>query len=75
MKRGLIVPLPKPGKDPTYKDQNRGITLVPVIYKVFENILIDREKEWFEELNVIDDIYTVIQLKAEAKLHTNKNGK
>ena len=37
-KRGLIVSIPKAGKNPVIKDNNRGIALVPVIYKVIEKL-------------------------------------
>ena len=39
-KRGLIVPIPKPGKDSSSKDNNRGITLLTVIYKLFDSCYI-----------------------------------
>ena len=38
-KRGLIVPIPKPRQNPIIPDNNRGITLLPVLYKLFETIL------------------------------------
>ena len=36
MKKGLLCPLPKPGKDPAIKDCNRGITLLSTLYKLLE---------------------------------------
>ena len=47
LKRGLIVPIPKAQKDRTIKNNNRGITLLPVIYKLLERIILRREKDWF----------------------------
>ena len=35
LKRGLLVPIPKPNKDSTVKDNNRGITLLTTLYKLF----------------------------------------
>ena len=35
-KRGLIVPIPKSNRDCTIKDNNRGITLLTVFYKIFD---------------------------------------
>ncbi len=46
-KQGIIVPVPKGGgKDATKKENNRPITLLPCIYKVFEKILLNRLDEW-----------------------------
>ena len=69
-KRGLIVPLPKPGKDPTYKDQNRGITLLPVMYKLLEMIIIDREREWFTGHDIVDELQGAGQTGCSS-LHTS----
>ena len=44
-KKGLIVPIPKANKDHTIKDNNRGITLLSVLYKLIERIIIKREKQ------------------------------
>ena len=48
LKKGLLCPLPKPGKNPMFKDCNRGITLLSTVYKLLERIIIDREKDWFD---------------------------
>ena len=49
LKKGLMSPIPKQDKDQTLKDNNRGITLLPIFYKMLENIMIMREKEWIKE--------------------------
>ena len=49
LKKGLLVPVPKPSKDASIKDNNRGITLVPVLYKILEKLMIKRELKWFED--------------------------
>ena len=46
LKRGFMISLPKPQKDSTIKTNNRGITLLPVFYKMFERIVLNREKDW-----------------------------
>ena len=46
-KKGVIIPIPKGSKDPTIKDNNRGITLLPVLSKIFENVLIKYRDQWF----------------------------
>ena len=56
LKRGLIAPIPKPKKDATVKDNNRGITLLPVIYKLLEMVILDREKPWLAQRCVVDDL-------------------
>jgi hypothetical protein len=55
-KKGLIIPIPKPNKDCTVKDCNRGITLLPVLYKLFENIIIDSEANWLTNPLVINEL-------------------
>ena len=69
-KRGLIVSIPKAGKNPFIKDNNRGITLVPVIYKVIEKLLISREETWFHREGVIENIQGAGQAKCSS-LHTS----
>ena len=34
---GVLTPVPKSGKDPTVLDNYRGITVTPIIGKLFEN--------------------------------------
>ena len=69
-KRGLIVPIPKARKDPTVKDNNRGITLLSVLYKLLEMIILEREKEWLERNNVIDELQGAGQDKCSS-LHVS----
>ena len=54
LKKGLLVPIPKPEKDSSIKDNNRGITLLPLFYKLLEKMIIEREQEFFSDPNVID---------------------
>ena len=69
-KKGIMVPIPKPGKDCSVKDNNRGITLLTVIYKLFEKVLMEREKEWFSRNDVCDEIQSAGQDKCSS-LHTS----
>ena len=48
LKKGLIVSIPKPNKDSVVKDNNRGLTLLPALYKLFEKIILAREDEWVQ---------------------------
>ena len=69
-KKGIMVPIPKPGKDCSVKDNNRGITLLTVIYKLFEKVLMEREAEWFCKNEVCDEIQSAGQEKCSS-LHTS----
>ena len=69
-KRGLLIPIPKGGKDGTVKDNNRGLTLLPVIYKLLEKILIEREEAFLHDQNVISRLQSAGQLCCSS-LHTS----
>jgi len=56
LKMGVIVPIPKGNKDHTEMDNNRGITLIPVIGKLYERALLDRHLSWSRENQIIDDL-------------------
>ena len=53
-KQGVIVPIPKGENDLCCKDNYRGITLLPVISKMFEKCIIQRVEKWAVENNVIN---------------------
>ena len=42
---GVLTPVPKSGKDPTILDNYRGITVTPIIGKLFEKLLLLRLQE------------------------------
>ena len=67
-KKGILVPIPKHNKDKTVKDNNRGITLLPVIFKLLEKVLMEREKSWLQEN--IDPIQSAGQPHCSS-LHTS----
>ena len=50
LKKGLIVSIPKPEKDSAVKDNNRGLTLLPSLYKVLEKVIMMRENSWVNEV-------------------------
>ena len=47
LKKGIIATIPKPGKDSSNPDNNRGITLLPTVAKVFDKVILNRYKSWF----------------------------
>ena len=51
-----MVPIPKPNKQKAFKDNNRGIALVSVLYKLLERILLANEKVWLEDLNIMSEL-------------------
>ena len=55
-KKGLIVPIPKGTKDQTIQDNNRGITLLPVLAKVYEKAVYCRYKPWERSNDIITDL-------------------
>ena len=47
-KKGVRIPLFKGGnKDPEMRDNHRGITLLPVLSKLYETLILGRTEEWF----------------------------
>jgi len=83
MKTGIIVPIPKPKKDQTIPDNNRGITLRSVLGKVYDKILLERADGWFvskmhEQQGAnrknISSLHTAMALK-ETIVHNRIKGK
>ena len=70
MKKGIVVPIPKGTKDPTQMDNNRGITLIPVISKVYEKLLLARYEKWTGKANTIDCLQGAAQ-KNCSSTHTS----
>lgn len=50
MRQGVIIPIPKGKKNPIKPENNRGITLMSVIGKVYDKILLKRAEAWFSEV-------------------------
>ncbi len=59
-KHGVIVPIDKPGKDSTSKDNNRSITIGPLIGKTWEKLLMVRFMSWARQQKVIDELQNVV---------------
>ena len=47
LKKGLLVPIPKARKDATIRDNNRGITLLCMFYKLYQSLLKNRVESKF----------------------------
>jgi hypothetical protein len=54
-KIGKIFPIAKPGKDSSSSDSYRPITLLPIIGKIFEKIILSRILEFAEENHILRD--------------------
>ena len=69
-KKGLLVPIPKAKKDATIKNNNRGITLISVLFKIFEKIIIDRHSSWLDQTMNNDEIQSCGKKKVSC-LHSS----
>ena len=56
LKVGIIVPIPKGDKDVTIMNNNRGITLLSVISKVFDNVMYNRHSKWADKKKPLDPL-------------------
>ena len=54
-KKGVIIPIPKGDKDKSLKDNYRGITLLPVMSKIFEKCIIVRIEKWSKDHKIINE--------------------
>ena len=70
LKVGIIVPIPKGEKDVSIMGNNRGITLLPVIGKIFENILLHRHVKWADKNDPFDALQGAGQDKCSST-HTS----
>ena len=81
-KSGILTPVLKKSKDPTVLDNYRGISVTPIIGKLFESVLLPRLSETFEQsplqfgftkgLSPVMSALIVSEARAEAKLNTCK---
>ena len=69
-KIGVIIPLPKADKDRILPDNNRGITLLGSIAKLYDKAVLTRIKVWVKENRIINDLQGANQEKCSS-LHTN----
>ncbi len=68
-KVGIIVPIPKGEKDATIMGNNRGITLLSVISKIFDNITYNRHLQWSKVHTPLDSLQGAGQEKCSS-IHT-----
>lgn len=69
-KVGVIVAIPKGDKDSTIQGNNRGITLLPVIGKIFEKILFGRHYKWAKYNDPLDPLQGAGQERCSS-VHTS----
>ena len=69
-KIGVIIPLPKAGKDRIIQDNNRGITLQGTVAKLYDKAILQRIQRWAKENNLIHELQGACQEKCSS-LHTN----
>jgi hypothetical protein len=69
MKRGVIIPIPKGAKDASIRNNNRGITLIPIIGKIYEKLLLARHLGWADKNDRLDDLQGAAQPRASS-IHT-----
>ena len=51
--KGVIITIPKGGKKQILRENNRGITLLPVVYKLFEKIVLYRLKSLIKRGEIV----------------------
>lgn len=51
----LLIPIPKPGKDPLLASSYRGVTLVPVLLKLLDSILLARASNFATEHSILPE--------------------
>jgi hypothetical protein len=51
-KIGKIVPIHKPGKDDSLPGSYRPVSLLPVLGKIFEKIILERLRKWEEDQKI-----------------------
>jgi hypothetical protein len=68
-KKGIIIPIPKGTKDRSCQDNYRGITLIPVIAKMYEKCIMNRVEKYKQVKDKIDTLQGVTADKCSS-LHT-----
>ena len=69
-KKNVLVPIGKPGADATWVDNNRGISLGPIIGKLYEKLVVGKMKPWLQKNKIICSLQGAGQ-KGCSSLHTN----
>jgi hypothetical protein len=68
-KKGIIIPIPKGTKDRSCQDNYRGITIIPVIAKMYEKCIMNRLEKSRQVKDKIDKLQGVTADKCSS-LHT-----
>jgi hypothetical protein len=68
-KRGIIIPIPKGSKDKSSQENYRGITLIPVIGKMYEKCIMNRVEMSNQVKDKIDKLQGVVKRNCSS-LHT-----
>ena len=69
LKKGIIVPIPKGNKDATKMDNNRGITLLPILSKLYEKVLLTRHEMATKDMAIIDSLQGAMVMSCSS-MHT-----
>ena len=67
LKKGVLVPIPKGDKNPVFRENNRGITLLPVLNKLYQSMI----KYRMDTYSYLDDNIDVSQGAGKAKISCN----
>jgi len=70
MKKGVIIPIPKAGSDSTICNNNRGIVLLPVIFKLYQKVIQKRWSPLLENMGAVDTLQGAGS-KGKSCLHTS----
>ena len=62
-KRGIIIPIPKGNKDKQFQDNYRGITLIPVLAKLYEKCIMKR----LDKSDQLKDVINILQGVTKAR--------
>lgn len=68
LKKGVLISIPKGGKDSTIRENNRGITLLPILYKMYQTLL--RNRLGVNALDLLEPVQGAGQ-KGLSCLHTS----
>ena len=69
-RQGVLIPVPKGKANAMLPTNNRGITLLTVINKLYERVLLGRMEQWIEGGKIIEDVQGAGQ-KHVSCLHTS----
>jgi hypothetical protein len=68
-KKGIVVPIPKGSKNKESQDNYRGLTLLPVLSKMYETYVTKQIEKWLKDRNIISNFQGAAQEKC-SNVHT-----